>query len=95
MKAEIYILFEDSQSPTPSLVAEGDSWHLHFDNTRLLTVSNMYCSALQAWYSIFWVFSIKYPESLKYVCLFIERYCMGHKCTTPAAVKRLTDKIIK
>jgi len=76
-------------------VVDGDNYHLHFDGQQLLTVnSKLFSTAMEAWYSVFWVFSVKYPECLNYTCLFIEQYCMGHRGTAPGAVKRLGNKIV-
>jgi hypothetical protein len=87
---------QDVSSPLPSLVAEGETWIVYFDNARLLDkATNLFSKALQAWYAVYWVFSVQYPAALRLTCTFIEKYCIGHKCTAPGAVKRLAKKIIK
>lgn len=87
---------QDVSSPLPSLVTEGCKWIVYFDNLRLLhNATSFFNVALQAWYAVFWVFSVQYPATLRLTCLFIEKFCMGRKCSAPGAVKRLANKIIK
>lgn len=91
-----FVYLQDVSNPLPCLVTEGNRWKLFFEEASFLNQAmNSFSTALQAWYSLFWVFSVKYPETLKYTCNFIERYCMGCKCTVPGAVKRLANKLIK
>lgn len=90
------IMLQEIASPTPAIVFDGTSWTVCFDGRHVPTDSmQSFTLALEAWFSLFWVFSVEYPPCLKSSCLFIENYVIGHDCTVPAAVKRLASKILK
>lgn len=86
---------QDVTVPVPSIVEENGQWMVYFDNVRLLTQSAAsFTSAFEAWFSIFWVFSVKYPDALCCTCHFIEKYCLHHSCSVPGVVRRLGEKVM-
>ena len=83
-------------SPVPSIVADKGkgTWSVHFDNLCLISPpATSFASALQDWIATFWVFSVKYPQQLHGTCQFIEKYCLGCKCTVSGVVNRLIQKV--
>ena len=79
----------------PSLVCKNQKWTLHFDGQYLLTEPTAtFMKAIQAWFAVFWIFSVEYPRQLRNVCLFLEKYIFGRKTSVPGVVARLADKIL-
>ena len=89
-------MLQEVTSPVPSVVAVGNElWTVYFDNVCVLSKPANYKQALEAWFSVFWVFSVKYPVNLQNTCLFIEKYCLGQKTNVSGVVRRLAEKIVR
>ena len=76
----VFLVLQEVTSPVPSVVAVGNElWTIYFDNVCVLSKPANYKQALEAWFSVFWVFSVKYPVNLQNTCLFIEKYCLDSR----------------
>jgi len=78
------IVLQAVKSPCPAIVCSNYRWSIYFDGIQLLSEPfPSFTRAIESWFSIFWVFSVKYPQYIEHTCCFIERYLCGHKYLCP------------
>jgi hypothetical protein len=71
-----------------------DTWTLYFDGYKLVENMTSFTAAFQAWFAVFWVYSVEYPKKLLYTCLFLEKFVFGRSVSVPGPVTRLANKVI-
>lgn len=52
-----------------------------------------FVDAFKAWFAVFLVFVVCYLDAVKHTCLFLQKYIIRQKVTTPGTVDRLAAKL--
>ena len=85
---------QEVSSPSPCMVGARSPWSLYFDGEKLVDKPiATFGEAFKTWFSVFFVFMVSYPEAIKHACLFLEKYVIRHKVSTPGIVDRLAAKL--
>jgi hypothetical protein len=85
---------QEVSSPAPCIIGTRAPWSLYFDSEKLVEKPMAtFGEAFKAWFTVFFVFMVCYPEAVKHTCLFLEKYVICHKVTAPGTVDRLAAKL--